>query len=90
MILIEGCWEEVNDLDDAVNIVSYYYNFELATEIRKLIPAHTDEEYNDLLYKIEKLENENESLQDENCSLNSENDKLYEKIAELENELLTN
>lgn len=84
MILIEGSWEEVNDLQDAACLVRSYYNSDLADEIEKLTPIHSDEEYQELLDKVYDLEKENEDLQDENCSLDSKNDMLREKIEQLE------
>lgn len=87
MILIEGNWEEVNDLQDAACLVRSYYNSDLADEIEKLTPIHSDEEYQELLDKVYDLEKENEDLQDENCFLDSENDMLREKIEHLEDML---
>ncbi len=87
MILIEGNWEEVNDLQDAACLVRSYYNSDLADEIEKLTPIHNDEEYQELLDKVYDLEKENEDLQDENCSLDSKNDMLREKIEQLEDML---
>lgn len=87
MILIEGNWEEVNDLQDAACLVRSYYNSDLADEIEKLTPIHSDEEYQELLDKVYDLEKENEDLQDENCSLDSKNDMLREKIEQLEDML---
>ena len=84
MILIEGNWEEVNYLQDAACLVRSYYNSDLADEIEKLTPIHSDEEYQELLDKVYDLEKENEDLQDENCSLDSKNDMLREKIEQLE------
>lgn len=84
MILIEGNWEEVNDLQDAACLVRSYYNSDLADEIEKLTPIHSDEKYQELLDKVYDLEKENEDLQDENCSLDSKNDMLREKIEQLE------
>lgn len=87
MILIEGNWEEVNDLQEAACLVRSYYNSDLADEIEELTPIHSDEEYQELLDKVYDLEKENEDLQDENCSLDSENDMLREKIEQLEDML---
>ena len=84
MILIGCNWEEVRDLEDAACLVRSYYNSDLADEIEKLTPIHSDEEYQELLDKVYDLENENEDLQDENCSLDSENDMLRKKIEQLE------
>lgn len=58
MILIEGNWEEVNDLQDAACLVRSYYNSDLADEIEKLTPIHSDEEYQELLDKVYDLEKE--------------------------------
>ena len=79
MILIEGSWEEVRDLEDA--------DSDLADEIEKLTPKHSDEEYQELLDKVYDLVKENEDLQDENCALDSENDMLRKKIEQLEDML---
>ena len=87
MIMIGNNWEEVRDLEDAVNLVRYYCNSELANEIEYFIPEHTDEEYYELLDRVSNLEKENERLQDENCSLDSENDMLRKKIEQLEDML---
>ena len=59
MILIEGNWEEVNDLQDVACLVRSYYNSDLADEIEKLTPIHSDEEYQELLDKVYDLEKEN-------------------------------
>lgn len=87
MILVEGNWEQVNDLDDAINIVGCYYNPDLADEIARLAPMHSDEEYYELSDKVYDLERENEDLQDENCALDLENDVLRTKIEQLEDML---
>ena len=80
MILIEGNWEEVNDLQDAADLVRYYYHSELANEIEKLIPGYTNEDYYELLEKVKDLENENENIKDENYYLDSQNDELRAQI----------
>ena len=87
MILIKDNWEGVRDLQDAADLVRYYYHSELANEIEKLIPGYTNEDYYELLDKIKTLEKENERLQDENCFLDSENDMLRSKIEHLEDML---
>lgn len=87
MILIGGNWEEVRDLEDAANLVRYYYNSELANEIECLIPGYTNEDYYELLEKVQDLEDENKKLQDENNVLDLENDKLREEIEKLEDVL---
>lgn len=87
MILIEGNWEEVNDLQDVACLVRSYYNSDLADEIEKLTPIHSDEEYQELLDKVYDLEKENEDLQNENNDLDLQNDELREEIEKLEDAL---
>lgn len=87
MILIEGNYEEVRDLQDASDLVRYYYHSELANEIEKLIPGYTNEDYYELLEKVKDLENENENIKDENYYLDSQNDELRAQIEELEDRL---
>lgn len=87
MILIECNYEEVRDLQDASDLVRYYYHSELANEIEKLIPGYTNEDYYELLEKVKDLENENENIKDENYYLDSQNDELRAQIEELEDRL---
>lgn len=87
MILIKDNWEEIRDLQDAADLVRYYYHSELANEIEKLIPGYTNEDYYELLEKVKDLENENERLQDENNALDLQNDNLREEIEKLEDAL---
>ena len=98
MILINGNWEQVNNLQDVVRVVGEYYNDELAKTIKSLIPEHTDDEYYDLEsqlsdndFKISTLEDDisykDDELdrQDEEIEdLKKEISKLEDKIAELE------
>ena len=87
MILIKNNWEEVRYLQDAADLVRYYYHSELANEIEKLIPWYTNEDYYELLEKVKDLENENENIKDENYYLDSQNDELRAQIEELEDRL---
>lgn len=48
MVLINDNWEEVRDLEDVSKIIREYFNEDLADEMDKMIPEHTDEEYRDL------------------------------------------
>ena len=48
MILVNDNWEQVNDLQDVSKIVREYFNEDLADELDKIIPKHTDEEYEGL------------------------------------------
>lgn len=87
MILIKNNQEEVRDLQDAADLVRYYYHSELANEIEKLIQGYTNEDYYELLEKVKDLENENENIKDENYYLDSQNDELRAQIEELEDRL---
>ena len=80
MILINGNWEIVRNLQDVSKIVREYYNDELADELDNLIP---DDEYIDeneidtLKYEIGELEYEVSVLEEEISELNY-------KVTELE------
>ena len=87
MILIKNNQEEVRDLQDAADLVRYYYHSELANEIEKLIQGYTNEDYYELLEKVKDLETENENIKDENYYLDSQNDELRAQIEELEDRL---
>lgn len=79
MILVNNSWEQVYDLQDVSQIVRENYNRDLADELDKLIPIHTDEEY-------EKLEMDFEDAQEEIDSLECEIDQLQEKLDMYETE----
>lgn len=42
MIQINGHWENTDTLEDISKIIREYYNYELANELDKLIPASID------------------------------------------------
>ena len=44
MVLINDNWEEVRDLEDVSKIIREYFNEDLAYEMDKMIPEHTDKE----------------------------------------------
>ncbi len=87
MILVNDNWEQVHDLQDISKIIRENYNRDLADELDKLIPEHTDEEYEGLQWdfnlKCEKVSD----LEDEVSSLESENENLENKIDELESRI---
>ena len=99
MILINGNWEQVNNLQDVIRVVGEYYNDELARIIESVLPEYSEEEFWELEDEIGDKINEIESLEDEIASLESdierleddlegaekEIDELEAKIAELEN-----
>ena len=80
MILVNDNWEQIYDLQDVSKIIRENYNRYLADEFDKLIPEHTDEEYEDL--EVE-LCNE----QEENLALDDENDELRYKISDLKRKI---
>lgn len=87
MVLINDTWLSVRDLDDVVSIVREYYNSDLADIIEKLIPEHTDEEYNNLNYNLEDSENTVCSLEDDLDTAEFHNEILEEKVEALEEEI---
>ena len=86
MVLVNGNWYLVHDLQDISEIVRENYNKELADEIDKLIPNHTDEEYNELSIMLRDSEYIEIDLQDEINRLEFQIEELEEKIEELEGE----
>ena len=87
MVLINDNWEEVRDLEDVSKIIREYFNEDLAYEIDKMIPEHTDEEYYELEYQLNDKDDYISSLEDENDTLENRIDILEEKIEELEEKL---
>ena len=83
MVLINDNWEEVRDLEDISKIIREYFNEDLADEMDKMIPEHTDEEYYDLEWQLEKKNGDITSLEDENDTLENRIKILEEKIEEL-------
>lgn len=83
MVLINDNWEEVRDLEDISKIVREYFNEDLADEMDKMIPEHTDEEYWDLEWQLEEKDGDITSLKDENDTLENRIKILEEKIEEL-------
>ena len=80
MVLINDNWEEVRDLEDISKIIREYFNEDLADEMDKMIPEHTDEEYWDLEWQLEEKEGDITSLKDENDTLENRIEILEEKI----------
>lgn len=87
MVLINDNWEEVRDLEDVSKIIREYFNEDLADEMDKMIPEHTDEEYCDLEWQLEEKDGDITSLKDENDTLENRIEILEEKIEKLENEM---
>lgn len=87
MVLINDNWEEVRGLEDVSKIIREYFNEDLADEMDKMIPEHTDEEYRDLEWQLEEKDGDITSLKDENDTLENRIEILEEKIEKLENEM---
>lgn len=87
MVLINDNWEEVRDLEDISKIIREYFNEDLADEMDKLIPEHTDEEYQGLEWELEEKDNKIASLEDENDTLENRIEVLEEKLEKLEEKM---
>lgn len=84
MILINGNWEEVYDFYDISKIIRQQFNSDLADELDKLIPTHTDEEYYELECELEEKHSEISKLEDELSYKDEEIDRKDEYIEDLE------
>ena len=87
MILINDIWHTIRDLDDVSNLIREYYNRDLADEMYKLIPVHSDDEYDDLLSTYNDTSVENTNLSDDLNVAKNRINELEDKIAELEEKL---
>ena len=87
MILVNNNWEQIRDLQDVSKIIREYYNRDLADELDKLIPEHTDEEYEGLKEELWDKENIIDDLESELSTLELENEQLQRKINDLEIQL---
>ena len=75
MVLINDNWEEVRDLEDVSKIIREYFNEDLAYEMDKIIPEHTDKEYRDLEWQLEEKDGDITSLEDKIEELEEKLDK---------------
>ena len=87
MILVNDNWEQIYDLQDVSKIIRENYNRDLADELDKLIPEHTDEEYEGLEEELWEKENIIDDLEGELSALELENEQLQRKIDDLEMQL---
>lgn len=87
MIYVNGDWKVIRDLYEIVEIVRESYNDDLADELEKLIPDHTDEECYELECSVKDLEDENSALEEELSDKEAEIDRKDERIEELEDEI---
>ena len=86
MILVNDNWEQIYDLQDVSKIIREYYDRDLADELDKLIPEHTDSEYEVLQWDYDKKCDKITDLENEIDELNEEIEMLEIKIEELEGE----
>ena len=89
LIYINDTWLPVENIDDVSTIIREYYNKELADQMDKLFPEHTNEEYDELECELEDkscmmddMENEifqlNNKIDELEAQLNEANDKIFE------------
>ena len=87
MILVNDNWEQIYDLQDVSKIIRENYNEDLADELDKLIPEHTDEEYEGLQNDLWDKENQIDDLESEISTLELENEQLQRQVDDLEEQL---
>ena len=87
MVYINEHWEEVRDLQDVSKIIREYFNEDLADELDKLIPEHTDDEYYDLESQLSDKDFEISTLEDDISYKDGELDRQDEEIEDLKKEI---
>lgn len=83
MVLINDNWEQIYDLQDVSKIIRENFSYDLADELDKLIPEHSDEEYYELECKLDDAYGEIISLEVEISGLESDIETLRDEIEEL-------
>lgn len=83
MILVNGNWEMVADVEDVSRVIREYYNSDLADELDKIVDNLVQEIYSSNTDYEDMLEYKNDVID----NLNYQIDALEEKIYELEEEL---
>ncbi len=84
MILVNDNWGQIYDLQDVSKIIRENYNEDLADELDKLIPEHTDEEYEGLQWDYDQKCDKVTDLENKIDDLEKEIERLESKIEELE------
>jgi hypothetical protein len=79
MILVKNIWLSVRNLQDISYIIREYYNRDLADELDKLIPEHSDQEYYELECKLDDKDNKILVLEYEDERLENELEELKNK-----------
>mgnify|MGYP004592267501 CR=1 FL=1 len=82
LIYINDKWLPVENIDDVSTIIRKYYNTELADQMDRLIPEHTDEEYDELEYKLTHKGDVINIMQEEIFQLNYKIEKLEAQLSE--------
>lgn len=72
----------MENIDDVSTIIRKYYNTELADQMDRLIPEHTDEEYDELEYKLTHKGDVINIMQEEIFQLNYKIEKLEAQLSE--------
>ena len=83
MIYINEHWESVHDLQDVSEIIRENFSYDLADELDKLIPEHSDEEYHELKCELDDAYGEIAALEDEISGLENDIETLKDEIEEL-------
>ena len=85
MILINGNWEQVNDLQDVSKIIREYYNYELADKLDALIliSEHSDEKYHELECELDDAYIENTAFENEIADLENVIEELNKELEEM-------
>lgn len=87
MILVNGYWEQIYDLQDISKIIRENHNRDLADELDRLIPQYTDDDYLELKDEYEKSEDRVYDLEAENYDLANRVNLLECKVDELEDRI---
>lgn len=82
LIYINDTWLPVENINDVSTIIREYYNEELADQMGKLFPEHTNEEYDELECELEDKSCMMDDMEDEIFQLNNKIDELEAQIDE--------
>lgn len=83
MIYINEHWEQVNDLQDVSKIIRENFSYDLADELDKLIPEHSNEEYYYLECELDSAYGKIAALEDEIAGLENDIEVLKDELDEL-------
>ena len=66
MIMINNQWYNIQSMDDIQRIISEEFSEEVAEEISRFMPEHTDYEYYEIFSQLEETDLMCDSLYDQN------------------------